>query len=119
MDPVQVLKAGKEALEKPGGWTQGTYARDAEGKSTPPQYVGACSFCSVGILMFLLRDEHSESTLINQCRRYLDYAVAHTIGHKQGWTLVVFNDEHNQEEVLKMWGVAIELALLEQRMKGI
>ena len=45
---VDVLREARELIAKPGGWTQGVFARTSEGKACPWQASTASCFCALG-----------------------------------------------------------------------
>lgn len=47
MNTVLILRAAKGLLETKG-WTQGSYAKDAEGNRVPPELAQATCFCALG-----------------------------------------------------------------------
>lgn len=48
--PAEVLEAAADLLEKPGAWTQGSFARTASGASESPFSPAASCFCLRGAL---------------------------------------------------------------------
>ncbi len=50
MSTLETLKAARALIEDPERWTQGAFARDAEGHSTPPCSPDAVCWCATGAL---------------------------------------------------------------------
>jgi hypothetical protein len=48
MSALEVLQKARELIAKPGGWTQGAYARTADGFLISERNDNASCFCSVG-----------------------------------------------------------------------
>lgn len=55
MTVSEVLNAAADLLEKPGAWTQGSFARTASGKSESPFSPAASCFCLRGALCLVTR----------------------------------------------------------------
>lgn len=51
MTPTQVLRVAAAHLATPGAWTQGAFARDAEGRPTTANDHGAVCWCAVGAII--------------------------------------------------------------------
>jgi hypothetical protein len=57
----EVLTAARAKLAKPGSWTQGYYALDADGEMTWPTDPSACRFCARGAVMAVAEADNPES----------------------------------------------------------
>jgi hypothetical protein len=104
MTPREYLIAARARIEKPENWTQGFFARDANGETCMPGHPKACKFCLLGAM---LNDagpvpEQSEAG-------QLLYRALRALGHRSE-SLATFNDCHTHVEVLELFDVAIRLA---------
>lgn len=94
------LIAGRAVLEK--GFTQGAYARDADGDPVVENSQYAVCWCSLGALFLIGAKTDTMST--NLARSYLEDAMG-------GMSVPLFNDSHPKEKVIAAWDRAIEEAI--------
>lgn len=100
MDKLKILTRARALIADPARWTQGDYARDANGKSVLPNSRYAVCWCSVGALRKVTR-----CAILPDCA-YL--ALSDGIGsHK---SVHAFNDASTHEEVLLLFDRAIKKA---------
>lgn len=93
---LDVLKAGRELIADPERWTQGTYARDADGNRVYYDSPAAVCWCSQGAV---LKFEPN-------VRRA--YEVVSVLGRvTPGRNLVLYQDLHTHAETLAVWDAAI------------
>lgn len=96
MNTVETLKAAKALISDPTKWTQGAYARDAEGTVTDPFASDAACWCSVRSIVAVSREWFFASESL------LEKAI--------GGGVIRFNDMHTHAEVMAAFDRAIELA---------
>lgn len=51
MTTLEILKAARELIAKPGGWCQRAYARDSIRWPVSFESGGACAFCAEGAIL--------------------------------------------------------------------
>lgn len=97
LNTLALLKRGKKALEEIG-WTQGTYARDVNGRPVDETDAAATCFCSWGALNFAKSGSGGNTCFAMEA---LDAAA--------GQSIVAFNDTlgRTKEEVLAKFDEAI------------
>lgn len=105
---VEILKAARASITDPANWTQGEYAKNADGDSLDEReweaQAPAC-FCSVGAV--------AKAGAMSVCDAENSAAVVYlgkAIGSKLPCAIVEYNDEHTHEEVLAAFDKAIALA---------
>jgi len=96
---IEILKEARELIAKPNGWTQGTYARNADGLIVYPNSHHAVCFCTWGALIAV--DEHQESFQPDGAQPALDDVT--------NGNFVAFNDApgRTQAEVVAKFDEAI------------
>jgi len=99
MNTVEILKAARQVISDAKSWTQGTFARDANGKVASIRF-GDC-FCSVGAIAKV-----TDRNLVEPCPR----AVIEALGVRSHAELARFNDSHTHSEVLDLFDRAIARA---------
>jgi hypothetical protein len=107
--PVQVLREARELIAMPERWTQGTWARKANGDGVLATNPEACCFCAGGALL------KSSSRGRKENRDLFDAAVRLLIAPLNGETwmdIAQFNDRvaKSHDEVLALFDRAIALA---------
>lgn len=100
MTTVEVLKAARSLLSEPDRWTQGTYARDADGKAVPPSDPAAVCFCIHGAILHVAPSYPDMQTRLEAVKALADSLWV---------SLVMFNDKRGrtQREVVALFDVAI------------
>jgi hypothetical protein len=98
MTPLETLKAARQLISDPAKWTQGDFARDADGNEVNPNNDLATCYCSFGAIQFV----NKESTWITASRHLDGLCLS-----KFGISLDVFNDTHTHVEVLALFDAAI------------
>lgn len=87
------LLAIRAKIDTPEKWTQGSYARDAEGRDVRSNSEKACRFCAMGAVLSLRlspeRNLNAEQYLIGQMLR--PYGIP------------AFNDNHTHAEVMALF----------------
>lgn len=94
------LIAARKLIEQPEHWTQGTYARDKNGKRVPPKSPEAVCWCAFGAILtqdISYEEEMGIKTELNKAARKL--------GQRLFFSL---NDNTDHETVLKMFDLSIE-----------
>ena len=109
MKTSEVLRAARAKIVQ--GWTQGAFARDAEGRSTPWQGDEAVCWCAMGAIGCVGpdHDDIAESVLI---------ALQRAIG-PTGYTAIShFNDAdgRTKDDVLAAFDRAIALAMAKEEV---
>ena len=105
MKPSELLTKAKAVIADPKHWTQGWYAKDAEGQSVGPRKSYAVCWCSLGALDKIAHEENTYSTH-STAAGYLDVA-ADECGYSG---IPDFNDNSSHEAVMRAWDKAIKLA---------
>ena len=98
MTPLETLKAARQLITDPAKWTQGAFARDADGNEVTPNNDLATCYCSFGAIQFV-----TKKRMMTSADRYLDGLCL----SKFGIGLDVLNDTHTHAEVLALFDAAI------------
>lgn len=102
MNTVELLKAARAKIEKPENWTQGAFAKNAEGHNTflgHDDYVNVTCWCAWGAV---------EEAAGSGVRYSGDAMQALHCALPEGTEWVPdFNDSHTHEEVLALFDRAI------------
>jgi hypothetical protein len=106
MRAVDILKAAKEKIATPDKWTQGAYAKDANGYAVVETSNKAACFCSLGAIY--AANPRKEGTP-NWDAQLAARDLASVVGKQ---SIVNWNDEEGRthEEVLAAFDKAIERA---------
>ena len=105
MKPSELLTKAKAVIADPKHWTQGWYAKDAEGQPVGPRKSYAVCWCSLGAFGKVAHEENTYSTH-STTAGYLD-VVADEYGYSG---IPDFNDNSSHETVMRAWDKAIKLA---------
>ena len=103
MKPSELLIKAKAVIADPKHWTQGSYAKDAEGRNVGP--ADAVCWCSLGALHAVAHEENTYNTRF-AATRYLA-RVSADCGYDD---ISDFNDNSSHKVVMKAWDKAIKLA---------
>jgi hypothetical protein len=98
MTPLETLRAARQLITDPAKWTQGDYARDADGIDVAPEDEDAVCFCSYGAIASICglnEDLPPFRHLHNVCGRMFKMSV------------IDLNDTHSHAEVLALFDAAI------------
>lgn len=100
MTPREVLIAAKALIDTPEKWTQGWYAKDANGKHISDQSPDATCFCSIGAMWAVAHEI-----------QFVDDALVF-LGRATRPAIPTWNDapERTHAEVMDAFARAIELA---------
>lgn len=101
MTASEVLRKARALIDKPESWTQGAYARTADGKDLPPKDEQACAWCILGAVHQVADGGGVSVDAIETLVKALPTATAH---------LPNFNDTHTHAEVLSLFDRAIAAA---------
>ena len=105
MKPSELLIKAKAVIADPKHWTQGCYAKDAEGQSVGSTKSDAVCWCSVGAAEKVTCEENAHIARF-AAMQYLSEA-----SEKFGYSNIPeFNDNSSHEIVMKAWDEAIKLA---------
>ena len=104
MKPSELLTKAKALIADPKHWTQGWYARNAEGQVVGPNAPHAVCWCSIGAIDKAAYEETTYSTNL-AATRYLA-----EVSEECGYNIFEFNDNSSHETVMKAWDKAIKLA---------
>ena len=105
MKPSELLVKAKAVIADPKHWTQGWYAKDAEGKSVGPRNPDAVCWCSLGALDKVAHEENANGA----CLAATEYLVV--VSDECGYSSISdFNDNLSHEAVMRKWDEAIKLA---------
>jgi hypothetical protein len=116
-DVIDVLDETKKILTEKG-WTQGTYARDAEGKPTDYAEPTACSFCLRGALVLACASRSGVDDVRDRATRPLHKALGRVLTGEDytdylngDIDIVVFNDAHGRtkEDIFNLIDIAKRL----------
>lgn len=108
---LAALKRARALIRDPRHWTQGSRAKNANGRWVPPESSTAESWCSVGALEWSTftaweRDKSVDRfALKRSCMDEL--AIARGARDAFGMRLPSFNDNATHEAVIEMFAVAI------------
>ena len=105
MKPSELLTKAKAVIADPRRWTQGWYAKDAEGQPVGSRKSYAVCWCSVGALDKVAYEENTYKTFF-AATEYLG-VVADEFGCS---SIPDLNDHSSHETVMKAWDRAIKLA---------
>ncbi len=95
----EILTEARSLITDPDNWTQGSYAKDAEGVAVSIWSNKATCWCALGALY-----SFNEDALLDIPADTLNTLRPHILS--QG--IVTFNDNHTHEEVLAAFDKAIE-----------
>ena len=98
MKPSEVLQAARDLIAKPENWTQGSYARNAQGDSVFKFGGAPVSWCASGVMS----ECASRGMATGRAYTYLSTAMGASLPH--------FNDHHTHKEVLAAFDKAIAAA---------
>ena len=105
MKPSELLIKAKAVIADPKHWTQGSYAKVAEGRNVGPAKPDAVCWCSIGAID---KVAHEESTY---AARFAATRYLAVVSDKYGSSGIPdFNDNSSHETVMKAWDKAIKLA---------
>lgn len=99
---VQDLRAAKALIEDPDRWCQGAFAKMSNGMEVMPINSAAHSYCALGSAIKVSNQEFTLAAALNR--------TAKKMGHDYA---SVLNDSTDHPTVMKMFDLAIELALEE------
>jgi len=99
MTPLETLKAARDLISDPARWTQGEYARDADGIVIRPWSKNATCFCAYGAIQRFTETEDAVSEA--------DFFLKKTCTEKFQLDVVTLNDTHTHAEVLALFDAAI------------
>lgn len=110
---ARVLDYARDLLSKPNGWTQGTYARDANGDDQSHRKTSSdvTCFCSIGAIDVstprACRGEHVY--YMHKSRAEAMSALRHAISPNSDIPIAVWNDalQRTQKEVVEAFDKAI------------
>ena len=105
MKPSEFLIKAKATIADPKHWTQGFFAKDAEGHDVGPAKPDAVCWCSLGALDKVVHEENDYSACF-AATRYL-FEVSAECGYSG---IPDFNDCSSHEAVMKAWDKAIQPA---------
>lgn len=103
MNPKETLIAARNLITDPNNWTYNAYSRDIDGNGLMDGYAeAAVCWCAVGAI----------EKAANDCLRSdaVQNAIALILPHIGVFKLETFNDQHNHEDVLDVFDVAIAAA---------
>ncbi len=97
MTPLETLKAARQLITDPAKWTQGEYARDADGNEVRAWSEDAACFCAYGAIQRVtgVEDNEADFFLMRACTKKFEVEVIH------------LNDTHTHAEVLALFDAAI------------
>lgn len=104
---VETLTAARALIDTPDKWTQGVFARDADGKKIGYDSEKACRFCSSGALWrsVELDDFWNQADSASENVGFLRSKFKKT--NPDYSTLAEFNDRHTHKEVMELWDKTI------------
>ena len=97
MTPLETLKAARDLISDPARWTQGEYARDADGEEVKAWSEDAACFCAYGAIQRFTEREDSE----------VDFYLKKACSEKFQSDVVTINDTHTHAEVIALFDAAI------------
>ena len=102
---TEILIEARELISDPERWTQGVYARDAQGIFTDWDSPEAVSWCVTGAIAKVVRSVQESKGDYNALVMSALDKLRCAIGHDG---VTAFNDAHNHAEVLAAFDKAIE-----------
>ena len=107
MDATQALIEARDLIKDPARWTQGAYARDADGRAVSSTSPEACQWCAMGVVAKVAgrHDFLTAMRLSEEMLTRLDRAAGESplvLG-----SITKLNDHQGHEAVLKMFAKAI------------
>ena len=105
MKPSELRIKAKAVIADPKHWTQGSYAKDAEGQASAPAKSDAVCWCSLGALDMVAHEEHAYDARFAAIRYLTKVSVECGYNDIPG-----LNDNSSHEAVMKAWDEAIKLA---------
>ncbi len=109
MKNSEILSQARALIEKPENWCQGSYARLADGREAFYENRNACSFCSVGAVRRVQKDNELPAGIF-----YDTYGVKYLLADAMEGHILRFNDSRTHAEVLQAFDKAIEQAKKEE-----
>lgn len=107
MKPSELLHAAGDLVARPGGWTQGSYARDKNGNTSVEYYTGSqeeasVCWCAKGAILRIASEHFA-------CTNAAEWYIRQILGFSN---LIAWNDEkgRTQEEVVTLFRKAEQLA---------
>lgn len=97
MSALEILKAAREKISIPEAWTQGTFARRADGHITTTTHPDAVCWCAAGAIHAVCPAEHR-----GEAYREATVALRSVVG-----AIAPFNDAATHDEVLAAFDAAI------------
>lgn len=99
METVEILKAAREKLAKPGAWTKGCTGRNAEGEYVGARDDEACQWCAYGAVLAVMPPGQPAGMVVN---------ALNAVVPPDSEGFVSFNDEaETVEPVLALFDRAI------------
>lgn len=103
MTACEILVKARELIADPKRWTQGVYARDADGCFVSATSPSSASWCSVGAVLCAAVSPETLSEG-GKAIAFLDSLATNKYG------ILGFNDTHTHAEVLEVFSKAIAAA---------
>ena len=106
-EAAEVLRKARELISDPKRWTQGEYAKDANGLKVGPNSARAVCFCSLGAIAKVKKASAGKAVKSKPAHiLYLKMRLADPFS-PYIWD---FNDKHTHAEVLEAFDKAIAAA---------
>jgi hypothetical protein len=102
-ETVEILRQARELISDPAHWTQGEYARDADGNFAAVYDPAAVCFCSLGAIAKVMNISDPDAVSLFEPAEILDDICFAKCGVKA----YGFNDSHTHAEVLSLFDAAI------------
>lgn len=104
--PQTVLINAKALIADPKNWTQGVFARNADGYSTGVHEEDATCFCTLGAIAVAGNNQKwAQKIAINTLSKIID-----DIDGNAALSIGGFNDTHTHEQVMELFDKAIKEA---------
>lgn len=109
-ETVKVLKKAVELLKKRGGWAQGCYAYDKDGRGVVAENARAVSFCAAGAVRRAGHDLGMPVDSVDSVSRAIDVLEDFLPSLDTVYPLVQWNDtkSRKKEEVIELFRAAIK-----------
>lgn len=105
MEPIDVVRRGREIISDQKRWTKFAFAKKADGGHTLPRSSDAVAFCAIGVIDMLCKAEDWNSyfeahELLNDAALRLFGCVIQTVNDKLGHAsvLAMFDEVIGKEE---------------------
>lgn len=110
MKANNILDRAISLLEKPGGWTTNSFARDKHDSMIEFKSDKACSFCAIGAILRSMYELGDPNPHILGISSVLKYKIRKAAGLRNIYSVIQFNDRANhKDEIISIFKKAKEI----------